>query len=82
MACKAYLILRWKMDNQEFESQLAEILQKLEGLQSEPQWNALCEEAHKTGDMNLADAVDALANAVDRGVPKTNLSLYRDWFFG
>ena len=69
------------MNNEEFESQLTEILQKLESLQSEPQWNALCEEAHKTGDMNLADAVDALANAVDRGVPNTNLSLYREWFF-
>ena len=70
------------MDNQEFESQLAEALQQLESLQSEPQWNALCEEVHKTGDMNLADVVDALATAVDRGVPKTNLSLYKDWHFG
>ena len=32
------------MNNQEFESQLAEVLQQLEGLQSEPQWNAICEE--------------------------------------
>ena len=70
------------MNNQEFESQLAEILQQLEGLQIEPQWNAICEEANKTGDTNLADAVDALATAVDRGVPKTNLSLYKDWYFG
>ena len=69
------------MNNEEFESQLAEILQQLEGLQGESQWNAICEEANKTGDMNLADAVDALANAVDRGVPNTNLSLYREWFF-
>ncbi len=70
------------MNNEEFESQLADILKQMESLQSEPQWNALCEEAHNTGDMNLADAVDALATAVDRGVPKTNLSLYKDWHFG
>ena len=67
--------------HQEVESQLAELLQQLEGLQIEPQWNAICEEANKTGDTNLADAVDALATAVDRGVPKTNLSLYKDWHF-
>ncbi|WP_161938201.1 hypothetical protein [Mastigocoleus testarum] len=74
--------MRYEMNNQEFESQLAEILQQMESLQSELQWNALCASSHKTGDMNLADAVDALANAVDRGVLKTNLSLYKDWHFG
>ena len=40
-------------------------------LEQHPQWNAHCQQGLKTSDMNLADALEGVSLAVDRGVPDT-----------
>ena len=69
--------------NEEFQSKLAEILQQLQDLEQYPQWNAHCVRTQqaerlaafkqdlRTSDMNLADALQGVSLAVDRGVPDT-----------
>ncbi len=55
--------------NEEFQSKLEEILQQLQDLEQHPQWNAHCQQGLKTSDMNLADALEGISLAVDRGIP-------------
>ena len=57
--------------NEEFQSQLKEILQQLQELEQYPQWNAHCQQGLRTSDMNLADALQGVSLAVDRGIPDT-----------
>ena len=57
--------------NEEFQSKLEKILQQLQDLEQYPQWNAHCEQGLRTSDMNLADALQGVSLAVDRGVPDT-----------
>ena len=61
--------------NEQFQSKLEEILQQLQDLEQHPQWNAHCvrlaafKHGLRTSDMNLADALQGVYLAVDRGVP-------------
>ena len=54
--------------NEEFQSKLEQILQQLQELEQHPQWNAHCQKCLRSSDMNLADALEGLSLAVDRGI--------------